>query len=302
MCGSTRSPLANPVAIAVAILVGLLLATHTSYQTFFDGAQFVHFLLGPAVVALAIPLRQNIAAVRRALLPMAAALLAGSLTAIVSAVAVAWALGADPVTIKSLIPKSVTAPIAMGIAQEIGGVPSLTAALVILTGVTGAMIGSPLLDLIGINTAGGARLRPRHRRARHRHRAVVSGKPDRRHLCRHRHGLQRLPHRDPGAAAAEFDVTPAPSSCPLHRVSLPCKNSMPDWDLQTGEGFDMRILVLAIVLAGGLSLIGMAGASAAPASGQAISQLTGHSSDVLQVRGGCGRGWHRGPRGGCRRN
>ncbi len=64
----------------------------------------------------------------------------------------------------------------------------------------------------------------------------------------------------------------------------------------------MRILVLATVLAGGLSLIGMAGASAAPASGQAISQLAGHSSDVTQVRGGCGRGWHRGPRGGCRRN
>ena len=147
------SPLANPVAIAVAILVALLLATHTSYQTFFDGAQFVHFLLGPAVVALAIPLRENIAAVRRALLPMAAALFAGALTAIVSAVAVAWALGADPVTIKSLIPKSVTAPIAMGIAQEIGGVPSLTAALVILTGIIGAMIGSPLLDLMGIKQA-----------------------------------------------------------------------------------------------------------------------------------------------------
>lgn len=144
------NPLANTVVIAVATLVTLLLLTGTDYETYFDGAQFVHFLLGPAVVALAIPLRENVATVRRALLPMAGALLAGSLTAVVSAVGVAWALGADPVTIRSLVPKSVTAPIAMGISQEIGGVPSLTAALVILTGVVGAMFGGPLLDLLGI--------------------------------------------------------------------------------------------------------------------------------------------------------
>jgi putative effector of murein hydrolase len=84
-----RSPLANSVAMAVAILVALLLLTGTSYETYFDGAQFVHFLLGPAVVALAIPLRENFASVRRSLVPMAVALFAGSLTAIVSAVAVA---------------------------------------------------------------------------------------------------------------------------------------------------------------------------------------------------------------------
>jgi predicted murein hydrolase (TIGR00659 family) len=145
-----RSPLVNPVAIAVAILVALLLFTRTDYQTYFDGAQFVHFLLGPAVVALAVPLRENFATVRRSLLPMLVALFAGSLTAVVSVVAVAWALGADPATIKSLMPKSVTAPIAMGISQEIGGVPSLTAVLVILTGIIGAMFGGPLIDVLGI--------------------------------------------------------------------------------------------------------------------------------------------------------
>lgn len=145
-----RSPLANTVAIAVAMLVALLYATGTSYETYFDGAQFVHFLLGPATVALAVPLYDNLAVVRRSLLPMAGALLAGSATAIVSAVGVAWLLGADPVTVKSLMPKSVTTPIAMAIAEEIGGLPSLTAALVILTGIVGAMVASPLLDLIGI--------------------------------------------------------------------------------------------------------------------------------------------------------
>jgi predicted murein hydrolase (TIGR00659 family) len=147
-----RSPLANSVAIAIAILVTLLLLTGTSYETYFDGAQFVHFLLGPAVVALAIPLRDNVARVRRALLPMAVALLAGSLTAIVSAVAVGWVLGADVQTVKSMIPKSVTAPIAMGIAEQIGGLPSLTAALVILTGIVGAMFGGPVLDLLRVKS------------------------------------------------------------------------------------------------------------------------------------------------------
>jgi predicted murein hydrolase (TIGR00659 family) len=145
-----RSPIANTVAIAVAMLVALLALTGTSYETYFDGAQFVHFLLGPATVALAVPLFDNLAIVRRSLLPMAGALLAGSATAIVSAVGVAWALGADPVTIKSLMPKSVTTPIAMAISEEIGGLPSLTAALVIITGIIGAMLAGPLLDLVGI--------------------------------------------------------------------------------------------------------------------------------------------------------
>jgi predicted murein hydrolase (TIGR00659 family) len=147
---SRGNALANPVAGAVVILVVLLTATGTSYDTYFSGAQFVHFLLGPAVVALAVPLRENVGAVRRAIVPMAVALLAGSLTAILSAVGVAWLLGADALTIKSMIPKSVTAPIAMGIAEQIGGVPSLTAALVLITGVVGAMFGAPLLDLVRI--------------------------------------------------------------------------------------------------------------------------------------------------------
>lgn len=144
------SPLVNSVAIATAILITLLLATGTSYETYFEGAQFVHFLLGPATVALAIPLYDNFAKVRRALLPIGAALVAGSLTAAGSAIAIAWALGADPVTVKSLSVKSVTTPIAMAISEKIGGLPSLTAALVLLTGVTGAMMAAPLFNLMGI--------------------------------------------------------------------------------------------------------------------------------------------------------
>ncbi len=145
-----QNPLVNPVAVAVASLVAVLIVSGTDYQTYFNGAQFVHFLLGPATVAIAVPLHLNFAVVRRNLVPMAAALLAGSVTAAVSVVGIAYALGASRETLLSLAPKSVTAPIAMGIAEQIGGVPSLTAVLVILTGITGAMIAKPVLNVLGI--------------------------------------------------------------------------------------------------------------------------------------------------------
>jgi predicted murein hydrolase (TIGR00659 family) len=142
--------IANPVPIAVAILIGLLAATGTRYETYFEGAQFVHFLLGPATVALAVPLYQNRAQVRKALVPMLAALAAGSTTAIVSAVAVARLLGASTATVSSMAPKSATTPIAMGISEHVGGLPSLTAAFVIATGIVGAVIATPLLNLIRV--------------------------------------------------------------------------------------------------------------------------------------------------------
>lgn len=136
---SGANPLANPVLIAVASLVGFLTLTGTSYQTYFAGAQFVHFLLGPATVALAIPLYTQFRRVRAMLLPVVVGLLAGSLTAVLSAVLVGRLFGASLSTQLSLAPKSVTTPIAMGIAERIGGIPSLTAVLVIVTGIIGAV-------------------------------------------------------------------------------------------------------------------------------------------------------------------
>jgi predicted murein hydrolase (TIGR00659 family) len=143
-----RRPFLNPVLVAVAILIALLAATGTSYETYFDGAQFVHFLLGPATVALAVPLYEHRAAVRRAALPMAAAVVAGAFTAVATSVGVAWLLGSDPRTLASLAPKSVTTPIAMAISEQIGGLPSLTAAFAIATGICGAVMATPLLDLL----------------------------------------------------------------------------------------------------------------------------------------------------------
>lgn len=144
------NPLLNPVLLAVILLVGVLSLTGTPYATYFEGAQFVHFLLGPATVALAIPLYRQFERVRRSALAILASIVTGSLSAAGSAVAIAWALGAGRDTLISIAPKSVTAPVAMGITERLGGLPSLTAVLVILTGVLGAMLGPPLMDLLRI--------------------------------------------------------------------------------------------------------------------------------------------------------
>jgi predicted murein hydrolase (TIGR00659 family) len=136
---ANRHPLLNPVLFAVIILVTILSLTETDYYTYFDGAQFVHFLLGPATVSLAIPLYTHWRRLRAMLLPLLLTLVVGSLTAALSAVGVAALLGASYESMMSLAPKSVTTPIAMGIAEGLGGLPSLTAVLVIATGILGAI-------------------------------------------------------------------------------------------------------------------------------------------------------------------
>jgi predicted murein hydrolase (TIGR00659 family) len=145
-----RHPLANPVLISVALVAVLLRISDTPYKTYFDGAQFVHFLLGPATVALGVPLYKNLALVRRNLIPMAAALVVGAIVAIVSSVAIAAALGAPREALISLAPKSVTAGVAMAVTEKLGGLPPLTAVLVILTGVTGAVVVTPLMNALGV--------------------------------------------------------------------------------------------------------------------------------------------------------
>jgi predicted murein hydrolase (TIGR00659 family) len=144
------NPLANPVLIAVIIVLALLVGTGTNYATYFEGAQFVHFLLGPATVALAIPLYRQLQQIRRSALALLVSLISGSLTAALSAIAIVKILGGAQLTLISIAPKSVTAPVAMGISQQLGGLPSLTAVLVILTGILGAMLGPPLMTRLGI--------------------------------------------------------------------------------------------------------------------------------------------------------
>jgi predicted murein hydrolase (TIGR00659 family) len=143
-----RHPLANPVLIAVVIVSVILLITGTSFPAYFAGAQFVHFLLGPATVALAVPLVRYLPQVRRTLVPMVVALIVGSVTAITSAVLLAKLFGLDRGAILALAPKSSTAAIAMGIAEKIGAEPALTAVLVILTGISGAIMVTPLMNAL----------------------------------------------------------------------------------------------------------------------------------------------------------
>lgn len=145
-----RHPLVNPVLIAVALVAFLLRSTGTDYKAYFNGAQFVHFLLGPATVALGVPLYKNLRLVRRNLLPMAAALVVGAIVSVVSAVLIARLLGAPRDVLVSLAPKSVTAGVAMAVSERLGGLPSLTAALVITTGILGALVVTPLMDALKI--------------------------------------------------------------------------------------------------------------------------------------------------------
>jgi predicted murein hydrolase (TIGR00659 family) len=144
------NPLLNPVLLAVCVLVAALISTGTDYPVYFEGAQFVHFLLGPATVALAIPLYRQLERVKRSAVAILTSIVTGSLTASLSAVLIFRLFGGGREMAASIAPKSVTAPVAMGISEQLGGLPSLTAVLVILTGVSGAMLGPPLLNLLRV--------------------------------------------------------------------------------------------------------------------------------------------------------
>lgn len=143
-------PLANPVLVASLPVIVLMVATDTPHETYAEGGIWLLLLLGPATVALAIPLYRNWPKVRAAAGPLLLGIAAGSVTAVSVALISAWALGASIPSLLSLAPKSVTTPIAMGIAQVTAGLPSLAAAIVIVTGIVGAVLGPWLLNRLGI--------------------------------------------------------------------------------------------------------------------------------------------------------
>lgn len=147
---SGRHPLVNPVMIAIAIVMAVLLLSGTPYERYFEGAQFVHVLLGPATVALAVPIMRHRALIRARGRAIGVALLCGALTGILTAVGLGAALGLPADILLSIAPKSVTAAIAMGIAEKTGGIASLTAVVVIMTGIIGAILVTPLMHVLGI--------------------------------------------------------------------------------------------------------------------------------------------------------
>lgn len=140
----------NPVLLSVLGLVLVLVITDTPYDVYFEGAKFVHFMLGPATVALAIPLYRQWDSLKRHPVALTVSLLTGSLTAVLSAILIAKLGGVSDQTLISIAPKSVTTPVAMGISETLGGLPSLTAVMVILTGIVGASFGPWLLDKLNI--------------------------------------------------------------------------------------------------------------------------------------------------------
>jgi predicted murein hydrolase (TIGR00659 family) len=140
----------NPTVVSIIVLAALLLLTGTPYKAYFSGAQYIHFLLGPATVALAIPMFDNLPTIRRNFVAIIVSLSAGGVVAAASAMLIARALGAPHDVVISLGPKSVTTPIAMGIAQNLGGLPSLAAVFVMITAMVGTVCCGVVFKLCGV--------------------------------------------------------------------------------------------------------------------------------------------------------
>ena len=143
-------PLANPVLIAIVLIVAGLELCSIPYDTYLKGGGLIQFMLGLATVALALPIYTNATRIRGAAAGIAAGVAVGATVACSSAVGIAWLLGVPDNVLRSVASKSVTTPIAIGISQEIGGHPSLTAVLVITSGIIGAMLSGRLYDWIGL--------------------------------------------------------------------------------------------------------------------------------------------------------
>ena len=147
---SQRHPLANPVLIAVVVVSLSISGLGMPYAKYFEGAQFVHFLLGTATVALAIPIYKGLASLRGRMGVLLLSLVAGGLTSAFTAVGMARWLGVDEALVRGLVAKSVTAPIAMGIAERVQASPTLTAIFAVSTGILGAVLGRYVLDALRI--------------------------------------------------------------------------------------------------------------------------------------------------------
>ena len=145
-----QNPLANPVAIAIILVASVIQLIEMPYSSYFEGAQFIHFLLGSATVSLAVPIYRGLSSMKGRSVPLLASLVAGGLVSIISSVNIAKLLGADANITGAMYSKSVTAPIAMGIAERIGVSPTLTAIYAVTTGILGAILAPFILNILGM--------------------------------------------------------------------------------------------------------------------------------------------------------
>lgn len=147
-----RTPLVDPVLVAVVLVTTTLFLLDVPYESYARGGDVLSFLLGPAVVALAVPLYRRLPAIRANLLAISAGVTAGCLAGLVAAVGIGWWLGASKLSLLSMAPKSVTTPIAVAISERIGGAPPLTIAFVVVTGVLGGMLGPDVVRWLGVRS------------------------------------------------------------------------------------------------------------------------------------------------------
>jgi predicted murein hydrolase (TIGR00659 family) len=148
----TRLALLNPALVSISVMIALLVLTRTSYERYAAGGCLLSFWLGPAVVALGLPLALQLATIRRNVVAIGIGLLSGALVGIVVAVGVARALGAAPAVVLSLAPRSATTPIAMAVTARLGGIPAISAAVSIVSGAIGGFIGVGLLRALGVRS------------------------------------------------------------------------------------------------------------------------------------------------------
>jgi predicted murein hydrolase (TIGR00659 family) len=148
----SRLAVLNPAIVSIAAVIVLLLATHTPYTEYERGGHVIGFWLGPAVVALGVPLAQQLERVRRNLAAISLAMLAGAVTGIVVAVLIARAFGTPDVIVRSLAPRSATTPIAIAVTARLGGIPALSAVVSIVSGALGGFVGVWLLRLSGVRS------------------------------------------------------------------------------------------------------------------------------------------------------
>ncbi|MDG1583096.1 LrgB family protein [Pseudomonas sp. GOM6] len=147
----TRWFFLQPVLVSMSVVIGVLVICGLTYDEYRSSTFLLSVLLGPTTVALAVPLFLNLRRIRELFWPVLLTLLVGGLVATVLGVALAWAFGAERMMLMTLAPKSVTSPIAMLVAEQIGGVAALAAVFVLITGVIGAICGPELLRRIGVH-------------------------------------------------------------------------------------------------------------------------------------------------------
>lgn len=145
-----RPPLLHPVLLSTPVIIAALMLIDTAYEDYAAATAMITFLLGPTVVSMAVPIWANRATIRRLAVPITLALVAGAVTAIVTSVGIVWLFGAPEDIMASIAPRATTTPVGMAISQTLGGIPALTAVIVIFAGVFGAMLATPLLDLLRI--------------------------------------------------------------------------------------------------------------------------------------------------------